>query len=106
MEKMPISHEADYRAMVMSLKDYLGKTGFKKVLLGLSGGIDCAIVAAIAADAIGPENVRCVMLPSRYTSAHSLEDAAQVARALGCRLDTVSITAPAGCCGRRTGAFV
>ncbi|MEO5615309.1 MAG: NAD+ synthase [Cypionkella sp.] len=94
MEKMPISYEADYRAMVMSLKDYLGKTGFKKVLLGLSGGIDSAIVAAVAADAIGPENVRCVMLPSRYTSAHSLEDAAQVARALGCRLDTVSITAP------------
>ena len=91
MEKMPISYEADYRAMVMSLQDYLGKTGFKKVLLGLSGGIDSAIVAAVAADAIGPENVRCVMLPSRYTSAHSLEDAAQVARALGCRLDTVSI---------------
>ena len=92
MEKMPISYEADYRAMVMSLKDYLGKTGFKKVLLGLSGGIDSAIVAAVAADAIGPENVRCVMLPSRYTSAHSLEDAAQVATALGCRLDTVSIS--------------
>ncbi|MFC3181193.1 NAD+ synthase [Cypionkella sinensis] len=94
MEKMPISYEADYRAMVMSLRDYLGKTGFKKVLLGLSGGIDSAIVATVAADAIGPENVRCVMLPSRYTSAHSLEDAAQVATALGCRLDTVSITAP------------
>ena len=94
MEKMPISYEADYRAMVISLKDYLGKTGFKKVLLGLSGGIDSAIVATVAADAIGPENVRCVMLPSRYTSAHSLEDAAQVAQALGCRLDTVSITAP------------
>ncbi|WP_054007276.1 NAD+ synthase [Cypionkella psychrotolerans] len=92
MEKMPISYEADYRAMVMSLKDYLGKTGFKKVLLGLSGGIDSAIVAAVAADAIGPENVRCVMLPSRYTSAHSLDDAAQVARALGCQLDTVSIS--------------
>ncbi len=92
MEKMPISYEADYRAMVMSLRDYLGKTGFKKVLLGLSGGIDSAIVAAVAADAIGPENVRCVMLPSRYTSAHSLEDAAQVAGALGCRLDTVSIS--------------
>ena len=92
MEKMPISYEADYRAMVMSLQDYLGKTGFNKVLLGLSGGIDSAIVAAVAADAIGPQNVRCVMLPSRYTSAHSLEDAAQVARALGCRLDMVSIS--------------
>jgi NAD+ synthase len=92
MEKMPISYEADYRAMVVSLQDYLGKTGFNKVLLGLSGGIDSAIVAAVAADAIGPQNVRCVMLPSRYTSAHSLEDAAQVARALGCRLDMVSIS--------------
>jgi NAD+ synthase len=91
---LPKSYEADYRAMVMSLKDYLGKTGFKKVLLGLSGGIDSAIVATIAADAIGPENVRCVMLPSAYTSQHSLEDAAEVAHALGCRLDTVPIAGP------------
>ncbi|MGL5011848.1 MAG: NAD+ synthase, partial [Paracoccaceae bacterium] len=89
---MPGSVEADYHAMVLSLRDYLGKTGFRKVLLGLSGGIDSAIVATIAADAIGPENVRCVMLPSAYTSAHSLEDAAAVATALGCRLDTVPIT--------------
>jgi NAD+ synthase len=89
---MPKSVEADYHAMVISLRDYLGKTGFKKVLLGLSGGIDSAIVATIAADAIGAENVRCVMLPSAYTSAHSLEDAAEVAHALGCRLDTVPIT--------------
>jgi NAD+ synthase len=103
MEKMPISYEADYRAMVMSLQDYLGKTGFKKVLLGLSGGIDSAIVAAVAADAIGPENVRCVMLPSRYTSAHSLEDAAQVARALGCRLDTVSISGAQDAVGEALG---
>jgi NAD+ synthase len=64
------------------------------VLLGLSGGIDSAIVATIAADAIGPENVRCVMLPSRYTSQHSLDDAKAVAQALGCRLDTVSIIDP------------
>ncbi|MDB5659014.1 MAG: synthase [Cypionkella sp.] len=103
MEKMPISYEADYRAMVMSLQDYLRKTGFKQVLLGLSGGIDSAIVAAIAADAIGPENVRCVMLPSRYTSQHSLDDAAQVAHALGCRLDTVSISAPQDAVGEALG---
>lgn len=94
MASLPNSYEADYHAMVMSLRDYLGKTGFKKVMLGLSGGIDSAIVATIAADAIGPENVRCVMLPSRYTSQHSLDDAEAVARALGCRLDTVSIVAP------------
>ena len=90
----PDDWEQDYRAMVMGLRDYLGKSGFGKVLLGLSGGIDSAIVATIAADAIGPQNVRCVMLPSAFTSAHSLEDAAAVARALGCRLDTVPITGP------------
>ena len=92
MAVLPKSYEADYHAMVLSLQDYLAKTGFQKVLLGLSGGIDSAIVATIAADAIGPENVRCVMLPSEFTSQHSLDDAAEVAHALGCRLDTVSIT--------------
>jgi NAD+ synthase len=92
MSAIPRAIEADYTAMVMSLRDYLAKTGFKKVLLGLSGGIDSAIVAAIAADAIGPANVRCVMLPSRYTSQTSLDDAAAVARNLGCQLDTVSIS--------------
>jgi NAD+ synthase len=91
MAVLPKSIEADYHAMVLSLRDYLGKTGFRKVLLGLSGGIDSAIVATIAADAIGPENVRCIMLPSAYTSQASLEDAAKVAQALGCRLDTVPI---------------
>ncbi len=99
MALLPTSHEADYHAMVLSLRDYLGKTGFRKVLLGLSGGIDSAIVAAIAADAIGAANVRCVMLPSAYTSSHSLEDAEQVARALGCRLDTVAISGPQAAVG-------
>ena len=92
MAMLPTSYEADYHAMVISLRDYLAKTGFKKVLLGLSGGIDSAIVATIAADAIGPQNVRCVMLPSEFTSQHSLDDAALVAQALGCQLNTVSIT--------------
>ena len=86
--------EADYQVMVTALADYLGKSGFSHALLGLSGGIDSALVAAIAADALGPENVRCVLLPSDYTSTASLEDAAGVARALGCRLDTVPIEAP------------
>ena len=94
MADIPKSYEADYRAMVVGLSDYLKKTGFRKVLLGLSGGIDSALVATIAADAIGPENVHCVMLPSRYTSPHSLEDAEAVATRLGCRLDTVPITGP------------
>ncbi len=87
----PDAAEADYRAMVLATGDYVRKSGFSKVLLGLSGGIDSALVAAIATDALGPENVRCVMLPSRYTSPESLEDAAGVARALGVRLDELSI---------------
>lgn len=90
--KYPDAYEADYRVMVLGLRDYLRKTGFKKVLLGLSGGIDSAIVATIAADAIGPENVRCVMLPSEYTSQASLDDAEAVAKALGCRYDYVPIS--------------
>ncbi len=89
---LPDALEADYRAMVEGTAAYARKTGFRKALLGLSGGVDSALVAAIAADALGPENVRCVMLPSRYTSAHSLEDAAGVARALGCRLDELPIS--------------
>jgi NAD+ synthase len=88
---LPDPWEADYRVMVMAVRDYFAKTGFSKALLGLSGGIDSALVAAIAADALGPENVRCVMLPSRFTSEASLEDAAEVARRLGTRLDTVPI---------------
>lgn len=91
---LPDEWEQDYRAMVEALKDYVGKSGISKVLLGLSGGIDSALVAAVASDALGPENVRCVMLPSEYTSTHSLEDAASVATALGCRLDSVPIEGP------------
>jgi len=91
LKTFPDEWEQDYRVMVEALRDYMAKTGFKKVLLGLSGGIDSAIVATIAADALGPDNVRCVMLPSEYTSQSSLDDAAAVARALGCQLDTVSI---------------
>ncbi|WP_417678390.1 NAD+ synthase [Pseudodonghicola sp.] len=83
--------EQDYRVMVQSLRDYLRKSGFSKVLLGLSGGIDSALVAAIAVDAIGAKNVRCVMLPSEYTSRESLEDAEAVAKALGCHYDYVPI---------------
>ena len=88
----PGEYEQDYRVMVESLRDYCGKTGFRKVLLGLSGGVDSAIVATIAADALGPDNVRCVMLPSEYTSPDSLEDAEAVAKALGCRYDYVPIS--------------
>jgi NAD+ synthase len=90
---LPPIGEADYRACVLSLADYMAKTGFKKAVLGLSGGIDSAIVAAMACDALGSENVRCVMLPSEFTSQHSLDDAADCAGRLGCRLDTLPITA-------------
>ncbi len=91
---LPDSIEQDYRVMVEALRDYMRKTGFSKVLLGLSGGIDSAIVAAIATDALGPENVRCVMLPSEYTSQGSLDDAAAAANALGVKYDTISIAGP------------
>jgi NAD+ synthase len=96
---MPDEWEQDYRAMVEALRDYCGKSGFGKVLLGLSGGIDSALVATIAVDALGPENVRCVMLPSEFTSAHSLEDAAALAQALGTGIHEVPISAPVDAVG-------
>ncbi|EKM98828.1 MULTISPECIES: NAD+ synthase [unclassified Acidocella] len=81
-----------YQAMMWGLRDYVNKNGFPGVVLGLSGGIDSAISAAVAADALGPERVRAVMLPSRYTSAHSLEDAAECARMLGIPYETIPIS--------------
>ncbi len=80
-----------YQAIVTGLRDYVQKNGFPGVVLGLSGGIDSALSAVVAADALGPERVRCVMLPSPFTSPDSLEDAAEVARLLGTRLETISI---------------
>ena len=94
LEKIPQQLELDYRTMVETLKDYVSKTGFKKVLLGLSGGIDSALVAVIAVDALGSENVRCVMLPSEYTSMSSLEDASKIAKNLKCTLSSVPISEP------------
>ncbi len=83
-----------YHAMLVGLRDYVDRNRFPGVILGLSGGIDSALSAAVAVDALGPERVWCVMLPSRFTVGDSLEDAAVCARLLGCRLDTVPI-APA-----------
>jgi len=80
-----------YQAMVLGLRDYVDKNRFPGVILGLSGGIDSAISAAVAVDALGADRVRAVMMPSPYTSGDSLEDAAEVARLLGIRLDTISI---------------
>ncbi len=83
--------EAEYRAAMIALGDYVTKNKFPGVVLGMSGGIDSALTAAIAADALGPDKVWCVMMPSKYTSAHSLEDAKACAEALGCRYETISI---------------
>jgi len=75
--------KADYAACVIGLRDYVDKNGFPGVVLGLSGGIDSALCAAIAADALGPERVRCIMMPYRFTAQESLDDAAACAKALG-----------------------
>ncbi len=89
----PSRFESIYHAMVIGLRDYVGKNGFPGVIVGLSGGIDSALSAAVAADALGPENVWCVRMPSRFSSQHSLDDAAECARLLGVRCDTVPIGA-------------
>src|SRR5262245_56256290 len=81
----------DYAACMLGLRDYVNKNGFKGVVLGLSGGIDSALVAALSVDALGAERVHCVMLPYRYTARVSIEDAAQVAKALGVRYQVVPI---------------
>lgn len=81
-----------YCAMVMALRDYVNKNRFPGVVLGLSGGIDSALCAAIAVDALGADRVWCVMMPSIYTSQDSLDDAEGCARMLGVKLDTVPIT--------------
>ena len=83
--------EADWKAMVLALRDYVEKAGFPGVVLGMSGGIDSAISAAIAVDALGPERVWAVMMPSKYTSKDSLEDAEACAKLLGIRYDIVDV---------------
>ena len=91
------THELDpypadiYAAMVTGLRDYVGDNGFPGVILGLSGGIDSALSAAVAVDALGPDKVWCVMMPSRFTSAESLEDAEGCAKLLGVRHDVIPI---------------
>ena len=91
LAKVPCDKELDYHAMVMGLRDYCKKSGFEKVVLGLSGGIDSALVAVIASDAIGSANVRSIMLPSPYTSQTSLIDATDLVENLGCKSDTLPI---------------
>jgi NAD+ synthase len=86
--------ELIYQAAMTGLRDYVTKNGFPGVILGMSGGIDSALSAALATDALGPDMVRCVMLPSVYTSQDSLDDAAACCALLGVSLDTISITDP------------
>ena len=95
-EVLPLTttDEAPWLACVLGLRDYVGKNGFKQVVLGLSGGIDSAVVAAMAVDALGAENVHCIMLPYRYTSELSLKDARDCAELLGVRYDIVAIGDP------------
>ncbi len=85
------SEEMIYRAVTMAVRDYVNKNRFKGVVIGLSGGVDSALTAAIAVDALGADKVRCVMMPSRYTSAESLEDAQGCAKALGVSYRSVDI---------------
>jgi len=91
MAKADESDKTDYGACVLGLRDYVDKSGFKGVVLGLSGGIDSALCAAMAVDALGADRVRCVMLPYRFTSQDSLNDAAKCAKALGVQYDILPI---------------
>jgi NAD+ synthase (glutamine-hydrolysing) len=88
--RLPVEEEA-YRALVLGLADYVAKNGFTSVLLGISGGIDSALVAAIACDALGAGNVYGLAMPSSYSSQHSLDDAADLARRTGLHHDVVPI---------------
>lgn len=94
VEDLTSVEEAPWRAAVLGLRDYVFKNGFSHVVLGLSGGIDSAVVAAMAVDAFGPEKVHCIMLPYRYTSEESLRDAKDCATRLGVRYDVVAIGDP------------
>jgi NAD+ synthase/NAD+ synthase (glutamine-hydrolysing) len=91
-ENLPDEDEAVYEALVLGTRDYLRKCGFRSVLLGLSGGIDSSLVAALAVDAVGPEHVVGVGMPGPYSSDHSLADARALAAGLGIRFEVVPIT--------------
>ena len=92
-EIVPFAPELEQmrRALVLALRDYVGKNGFGEIVLGLSGGIDSALVAALAADALGPERVHCVSMPSRYSSEGTRSDARRLAESLGCDFREIAI---------------
>ena len=86
-DKIALIHDA----LVLGVRDYFGKLGFTKAILGLSGGIDSAVTAALAAEALGAENVRCVLMPSQFSSDHSVNDARQLALNMGAPFDIIPI---------------
>lgn len=88
---VPEGLEAIYQAMVLGVRDYVNKNRFPGVLIGLSGGVDSALAAAVAVDALGADKVRCVMMPSRYTSGESHSDAEDCAKALGVSYEVIAI---------------
>ena len=94
MAELPADVEALRLALALGLRDYMRKTGFKEAVVGLSGGIDSSLVAYLAAEAVGPEHVLGVAMPSRYSSDHSLQDARAIASGLGIRFRTIPIDGP------------
>jgi NAD+ synthase (glutamine-hydrolysing) len=90
----PDKYEEIERALVLGIRDYMGKCGFKTACLGLSGGIDSALVAVLAARAVGPENVTCLSMPSRYSSEGSVSDSVALCDAIGARLESLPIEGP------------
>ena len=94
--------EADYAACVLGLRDYVEKNRFPGVVLGMSGGIDSALCAAMAADALGPSRVHAIMLPYRYTSEDSFKDARECASSLGIRYDILPIAQGGGGAGSQS----
>lgn len=83
--------EQIHRGLILGIRDYFYKSGFKQAILGLSGGIDSAVVCALAAEALGPQNVMAVLLPSHFSSDHSIKDAEDLVKNLGCMSETISI---------------
>jgi NAD+ synthase (glutamine-hydrolysing) len=90
-ETRPSDIEQIHDGLILGIRDYFYKSGFKQAILGLSGGIDSAVVCALAARALGPENVMAVLLPSRFSSGHSLKDAEDLVRNLGCKHEIIPI---------------
>lgn len=93
-QKVPDTVQLMHDALVTGVRDYFSKTGFKKGILGLSGGIDSAVVLCIAAEALGNENMHALLMPSRYSTDHSVNDAVRLAKNLGVKYDIVSIEEP------------